>query len=418
MITPEDVQEQAHRTAAQGPALRSLGLERRSQALARAAALLVDPNSSPGRRARADLPGSTGLSPEMVDWALRTTLDAITPASLQTLWSTWDRPPGLHPVPPRLTALVLAGNVFTAAVRPLLFALLAGSPVLCKAASRDDRFPRLVAEALAEVDPTLAAALGVLTFPGGTVHLEDPLLAASDAVMVYGSDATLRALRARVPPTARLLEHGHGTGAAHVPAHVLADPDRAAEAAHHLALDVAAYDQRGCLSPQAVWVEGGQGEAGRRFAGLIQNSLDRWHRDLPKGPLPTDVAAAQSQWRGVLAATGDLFEGPGGAVAVAGNPALPVQGGPPWGPGWRNLLVLPCAGPADLVARLAPLGIHLKALGAGGTDDDRRRLALSLPPPLCPRLGPLGAMQTPPLDALDDGAPPFEGLLRWTRTAG
>lgn len=417
MITPEQVAAHADRLLAEGPNLQALGIERRIQALAKAAALLGDPNTDLGRQARADLPESTGLSRQMVDWALRTTLAPITPEALQVFLQTFlpaESAPGLQPVPPRLATLILAGNVFTAAVRPILLAFLAGAPVVCKSSSRSDRFPLLFADALHQVDPAVAAALAVVTFPGGTTALEDPLLDRSDAVLVYGSDATVQALRHRLPAHVRLLAHGHGVGAGYVPAAVLHDPDLSAQAAASLALDVAAYDQRGCLSPQAVWVEGGGAWGdGRRFAQKVQEGLERWQHHLPLGPISDEVAAAQSQWKGVLQATGDLFRGEGGNVAWAENPAVPAQGGLPWGPGHRNLLVLPCDGPEDLARHLAPLGTHLKALGAAGGPEILQQVAKALPPPLCPRLTPLGQMQTPPLATPDDGAPPFEGLLRW-----
>ncbi len=496
-LDPAQVAAQADRLRAEGPSLRNLGFDRRLQALAKAAAALADPETDRGRQARDLLPATTGLSRQMVDWALKTTLNPITPEALQGLVQMLPQrlsngleaeaaktsessepsaskgggepggspaeeakasgrlpaertgapdpshrdptrnPPASAPegpdfacrrsgapsrleraaylpVPPTLATIILAGNIFTAAARPILLALLAGAPILCKASTQDDLFPNLFAAALQEADPAVAAALAVLTFPGGTQDLEAPLLERSDAILVYGSDATIQSLRARTPPTARLLEHGHGVGAAYVPAAVLANPDDAAKAAASLALDVAAYDQRGCLSPQAVWVEGGtEGRTGHRFADLVSGALERWQCHLPRGPLPIEAAAAQSQWTGVLTAMAQLYRCDGGAAAWTDNPALPSEGGLPWGPGYRHLLVLPCDSPEDFARRLAPLGPHLKAVGVGGGPADLRRVATALPPPLCPRLGPLGRMQIPPLATCDDGAPPFEGLLRW-----
>jgi hypothetical protein len=66
-----------------------------------------------------------------------------------------------------------------------------------------------------------------------------------------------------------------------------------------------------------------------------------------------------------------------------------------------------------LCERLAPLGAHLKALGVAGPIDARRGLAAMLPAPLAPLVSNVGAMQTPPVDALSDGIDPFSGLLRW-----
>jgi hypothetical protein len=416
-LEPRELAVLAAATAARGERLRALGVDRRCQALAAAAAELADCASPLGGHARRVLPVSSGHSPEMVDWALRSALGEVDAKGLAALFreAAGEERAGAAErrcVPPRLVTAVLAGNVFTASLRPIVLALLAGSPLVCKASSRGDAFPRLFEVALTAVDPEVGAALAVATFPGGTEELEDALFRASDAVIVYGGDPTVEVLRRRLPATVRLQEHGHGLGVAWVTAAVLANPQRAAEAAERLALDVAAYDQRGCLSPQVLWLEdrdlGGEKE-GRRFLALLAEALERQDRLLPRGFLPPEIAAAQMQWRGVMATAGELWAGGWGAVVWIADRSAPLH----LGPGWRNLLVLPCTGAPDLARRLTPFGVHLKAVGVGGDPEALRRLADLLPPPLCPRLCPLGRMQIPPLTGLADGAPPFEALLRW-----
>ena len=64
-----------------------------------------------------------------------------------------------------------------------------------------------------------------------------------------------------------------------------------------------------------------------------------------------------------------------------------------------------------LIAAIAPLGAHLKALGVAGDEAARAALARRLPAPLRPRVCAVGAMQTPPLDCIMDGALPWDGLL-------
>ncbi|HEY6877874.1 MAG TPA: acyl-CoA reductase, partial [Polyangiales bacterium] len=81
-------------------------------------------------------------------------------------------------------------------------------------------------------------------------------------------------------------------------------------------------------------------------------------------------------------------------------------------PGYRNLQVLALPDASQLAPRLAPLGVHLKALGVAGVPD-LRAFASTLPARTAPRVCPLGQMQTPPHDASHDALPPYEGLLRW-----
>jgi hypothetical protein len=347
----------------------------------------------------------------MVDWALRTNVATATPDALFTLLRTRRGPlaePRNLASPPRLVVVWLAGNVFTASLRGLFLPLLAGAPVVAKASSRDDVFPRLLAQVLEEVDPPLAGSLAVVVFEGGNEQVQDALLTQSDAVAVYGSDATLASIRARIPSTTQFIPHGHGLGAVYLPSDALEDERAARRAAEQVALDVAAFDQRGCLSPHAVWVERGAGADARTFARLLaEHGLKPLARSLPRGALPTSAGAAQLQWRGVAAARGELFEGDGYATSYEGESSLRLS------PGWRNVSVLDCGGPDDLARRLQPLGHHLKAIGVGGRLEHRTRVARRLPAPLAPRISAIGEMQTPPMDSLADGESPWAGLTRW-----
>jgi hypothetical protein len=345
----------------------------------------------------------------MVDWALAHQVAIVTPAALmRAAAAIAPSHAGDVPACARLAVVVLAGNVFTAGLRAVALPLLARVPVVAKASSRDDVFPRILRAALARTDPEVAESLDVVTFTGGATPLEDALFAQADVVSVFGSDTTLAEIRARLPATTTFVPHGHGIGAVFVPASALRDETAAAELADRVALDVAAFDQRGCLSPHAVWVERGSTVPARELARLIADrGLARLAGELPRGSLPTATGGAQVQWRGVAAARGELFERDGYAVSWEGDGPLRLS------PGWRNVSVLECADATDLGRRLAPLGMHLKALGVASDAAGRRVLAAHLPPPLAPRVSAPGAMQTPPIDALADGHSPWTGLVRW-----
>lgn len=382
-----------------GPALRRRSAASIADALARAWALIADPERAPGRAARELLPASTGLTLPMVAWALATTFERAGEEELREAARRFDAI--AHAAPGRLSVLVLAGNVFTACVQPISMMLLSRAPLLIKASSRDDVLPRLFHGALAEVDADLADACAVITFPGGTSQLEAPMFARADVVSAYGSDATLAAIRARVPSSSTFLPHGNGAGVGYASVESLADEESARATAAAFALDVAAYDQRGCLSPHAIYVERG-GDA-QRFAEALSIALGACAQRLPRGALDAETAGAQLQWRGVAAARGGLIERDGWAVSYEADAALRLS------PGWRNVLVLDVASADELGESLAVLGHHLKVIGVAG---DPAILARSLPAPLAPRIVPAGEMQRPSLLSLADGRPPWEGLLR------
>jgi len=399
----------ATQTREAGATLRALSTEERALALGRAAARLADADDPLGAEARVMLAAATEHSAAMVDWALRTTLLPDTTDALLALLEAWrPRARGLVARPAALAAIVLAGNVFTAGFRAVALPLLVGAPVLVKAPSSDDTFPRLFARALSAVDARVGAALGVTTFGRADDALESALLESVDSVSVYGSDATLQAIRAQLAPNVAFAGHGHGVGAAYIPFTALESPESAVEAANQLALDIAAYDQRGCLSVQVVFVARFGRVAPREFARMLaDDALAALARSLPRGALPVETGALQLQWRGLGAVRGDLFEGDGFAVAYESDGPLR------FGPGYRNVLVLECGDARELAQRLAPLGVHLKALGVAGDAAQRAEVARALVGALAPRISEVGAMQTPGLAGPADGVDPFAPFVRY-----
>jgi hypothetical protein len=392
------LRERCGRLAATGSTLRALPRERIAEAIARACRSIAEPG--PDATSIELLARVTGLSVEMVRWAFAHNVGTLTAA--EALAAMPVAREGVSLVPSRLTIAVLAGNVFTASLAAIALPLLAKSPVLAKASSREDVFPRLFAAALREADPEIAASLEVVAFRGGDDRLKGALFSQADVVLVYGSDSTLADVRARLPATTSFVAHGHGLGAIFVPASVR-EVDSIVDA---VAMDVAAYDQRGCLSPHVILCERGSDARGLASA-LAERGLAKLARTLPRGALPVEAGAAQLQWRAVGATRGEIFEGDGYAVTYEGSNAIRLS------PGYRNVSIVDVESWSDLAARLAPFGAHLKALGVAGSADDRRRAREGLPPPLAPRVTPVGAMQTPRFSSHADGQPPWFGLVRF-----
>ncbi len=403
-LSPTQVQALASGVIDAGPRLLAAGAERRARWLSDAFARIAD--GALTSEAVRVLAASAGLSEPMVAWALESALKPLTYDALRDLAQ---RPAAPHPGaqrarPGALCAVVIAGNVVTGAARAVGIPLLFGWPVLAKASSHDAALARLLEPALAASDPELASAYRAVCFDAANEALSAPLFARADAVSAYGSDASLRAIRGQLGAHVSFLGHGHGLGAALVARPAL-DPQRARGAARALALDVAAYDQRGCLSPHVVWVERGGPVSPEAFAELVFEELAALQTALPRGPLPPEAGGAQLTWRGVGALRGNLHEGEGFAVTFEAGGPLRVS------PGYRNLQVLALAGLDALPPQLAPLGPHLKCLGLAGVDAGA--LARALPLRVAPRLCALGEMQRPPVDALQDGLPAWEGLVRW-----
>ena len=270
-------------------------------------------------------------------------------SALEALASTGEEPVARH-------GLVLAGNVFTACVRPIVWSLLARVPVTVKVPSNDAGLPALFLEALRAASPEVSAALTLVHFTRALPERYAELAAEVDVMSVHGSDSTVAALTALTPSTTELVAHGHGLGLAVISR----EADVHGELTDALALDVAAYDQHGCLSPVAVLVEEGGAVSPRQLARMLHAALERLQNAMPRGPLPEDVGAQQVQWRGVAAALHELHDGGTHAVSFEGTGPIRTT------PGHRNIAVHAIADLRGLRARVALHGEHLKALGIAG----------------------------------------------------
>lgn len=326
------------------------------------------------------------LAAQDVDRVRESHLDALvesTGLSIEGVRLAFDRHLELHPRQEELTELVtatpeadevtviLSSNVFVAALRAIAIARAAAPRVIVRPSRREPHFPRLLVEALrsrGEQAVTLSPELDVSGVQRGELH-------------VYGRDATIADVRARVRPGVVVRGHGSGMGVAWIGR----DTDMSG-AAEWLSDDVVAFDQRGCLSPRIAFVEGDD-EAAGRFAAFAHDALNRAAGRVPRGPLTADEQEDVQRWMQVVAYAGELLDGRDHAVGT-----LPSSSPLHLGPSGRHLLVVACETPAAVAERLGALSRFVVNVGA---DEEER--ARSLAPPWA-RASKLGAMQRPPLD--------------------
>jgi hypothetical protein len=366
-------------------------------ALSHVASRLSDPRDPLARELRAALHESTGLSAPMIDWGLTTTLASMRTDTLARLAARANEQGDALP----LVGVVLAGNVFVAAVRALALPLLAGAHVLAKTASCDRALADTCKRALDEVDPMVGRRLELLHFARGDQAASMALCASVDALSVYGDDETVARLQAQLRPGATLIAHGHGVSAAYVHGSALPDLDAARQVARRLALDIAAYEQRGCLSPHFALVDRDAAVTPQTFARILADeALPKLAMTLPPGARTPDEHARAMQWRAVAAVRGALFDHPTHAVSFeGGNPPRPSPGG-------RLVSVYD----AEDLSPLAGFGAHLKCLGVAADDAAFTTLTAGFAAIGGGYTCPVGEMQTPPFDAPADGSPPLTGL--------
>jgi len=369
-------------------------------------ARLLDDWRAPGsrwqKRLVEELPGATGFAAETVREGLARALEGWTGDALRSLVVR-----ELGALPPASsvegfphTSVLLAGSIPMPTIVSLVAPLVLHSAVLAKPAARDPISARVFADSLAEVDPELAACLEVLPFASDDAETGDAFLAA-DCVVATGSDETIAGVAARVRAGTRLVTYGHRLSVAAVGGAALADP----EVARALALDVALWDQLGCLSPVAVYCVAPDAEP---FAEALAAALGEIEGRLPRGAVATDAAAALRRERDEA----EMRRAGGADVSVRGDASLRWtvvrESDPTWRPAplHRFVRVHAVASSAELRRAIAPLSRHLAAVGLAGVEPSA--LAASGASRLCAP----GRMQTPPLDWHHDGQPLLLPLAR------
>ncbi len=373
----------------------------------------LQPQSEWRLTAEAALPAATGFSPEMIRFGLPFMIEPLRAPAVGDLLGAelGDR----HALDagakgggwrsPALVVHILSGNLPGLAAVPTVLTLAVKSAALLKAARGDRVFPALFARSIAEVDPELGACTAACYWTGGERLCEVAAFAAADVVVALGDDGTIEDIRTRV--NGRFIGYGHKISLALVTAEVLRDTTAARAAAKALALDVALWDQHGCLSPQACYVEGSFDEA-VRFGEGVAAALRSVASYLPAGQASVEERIARrrfrddAEWRQIagqrvaLFTSGDTSDG---TVVVEAEAAF---GPTPLG---RTLRLFPLARVADLVGVLSPGRRVLEAAGVGAVSSRRRECADVLGRCGVHRVCELGEMQRPPLAWRQGGRP-------------
>ncbi|MDH3202554.1 MAG: hypothetical protein OEM15_16815 [Myxococcales bacterium] len=404
---PSVILKRARTVLEAGEILRGRSVAERARWL-EASAQALSEGTPLGREARAMLPEETALSDAMVAWALRTTLGTVSRDALLGVAEEATEVVGPRPDPISLLSVVLAGNVFTASVRGIVVPLLFGVPVLVKASSRETRFPTLIREALRCADAELGMAMDLVVFRGGDADREAALVEPAEAVAVYGTDETVSAIKPRIGGHVAVIAHGHGVSVAYCSARSLT-PESIDDVTARVALDLAAYDQRGCLSPQVIYVEDCPGTSVDGFTTRLSGALEAVAEMLPRGPLPEAVGAAQTQWRGLAEVEGTLVRGREHALAINRHGAIR------WSPGYRNATIVPVRDLDDALASMKAFAAHLKCAGTDSWTLRELTARFLESASWKAYATEIGTMQTPALEAPADGSPVWEGLFRARR---
>jgi acyl-CoA reductase-like NAD-dependent aldehyde dehydrogenase len=281
----------------------------------------------------AELPKLARLSPPVVAAGLAIAAEALDADVMAALVER--ELAGGPPARPWLVAHVLASNVPALALPAIALGCLAGAAVLVKSGRADPCSAPAFRRALAAEDPELAETVVTTYWPGGDEERERVALGRAEMVVATGHDTTVATLVRRLGD--RVIAHGERSSIVAIGRDTSADADALAG---RIAMDVALHDQRGCLSPHAVYVDGDR----RAFADRLAEALDALAVSLPPGPLEVEeraahrAAVAEAEWAGAT-----VRAGVGGTVLVAGD-RTPLAA-----PGRRTVWIRPLGSLRDMI---------------------------------------------------------------------
>lgn len=223
------------------------------------------------------------------------------------------------------------------------------------------------------------------------------------AAVIFGGEATLSHFRQTLKAGTRIIEHGPKLSIAVV----FSDADDAAAAA--VCEDILRYEQRGCLSVQAVYVA----DNARAFAQRLADAMAAHRQRTPRAEALTLSEA------GTIANTRELlrFRQANGAdimlLESAASTAWTVvyDGDPTLQPGPLNGFVRVHPLPAAIDRNsLGPEAALLSSVAVHPFDAASVAKLDALAPP---RICPLGSAQDPGLFWHHDGRPPLADLVTW-----
>jgi hypothetical protein len=427
--TVQQVQEAIARTVeAHERVVRHRNTDAIIESIAETAKSWREPKNPWRLRAIEQAPAATGFSEPMVREAIDLTFGALTHEALSELI---DRELGnrrildefclrgrtrSRAVGPRLIAHFLAGNVPPPGIISICCGLLLKSANVVKASNRDPIFPALFAESLRDVDAELADCVAVFDWHRKDSTLTQAALAQATAVIVYGDDQTISALRRLAPEGATFLGYGHKISFA-VVAKVAMTAEGLPALAEAAAFDASVYDQQGCLSPHVFYVEERGELSPLKFAAALADAMAAYQGRIPRGSLSTEEAAAFTQAR-----TGYEFRAASDPRVViwsspnANDWCVVYEDDPFFTPSCLNRMVFvkPIDGFKRVLDSVQRFASKISTVGIAPSTDRTTAFATSLSNMGVHRVCPIGQMQRPPLSWHHDGRPNLAELVRWT----
>ena len=412
------------------------------QSLDRVSRRFLDPGDSARREAVESLARAGRFTAPMLERALDDAFQPVLRGGL-TKWiqseigavQALDRPtPGPGGMTrrahgPEWMLQIYAGNIPTLPVWPIYSALILKSALLAKTSAQEPLLAPLLAKTIAEVDETLGACLAVVWWKGGTSDLDRTALSLAPAVLAFGGEEAMASIGRQSPRDAVRVLHGPKVSIGYVERRALSYA-ALRSLATRAALDVSIFDQQGCLSPHAFYVERRGEVSPAKFAEALAAALESQAHLLPRGAIAVKDAASVQLFRAQarFEAAGSVAGG-SAAGSHTGGPGTQVLESPRatvWtvvleaganfepGPSHRTVRVHAIDGFDELARGLRGAAGFIEAVGLEARGPERARLAAAFSALGIPRVAAIGGLQRPSPLGTHGGVRRLLPFVTWT----
>lgn len=171
---------------------------------------------------------------------------------------------------------ISAGNVDALPAFSVIEGLLTGNVNLLKLPREDNGLSAAALARLAEIEPAIRPFVEILDVPSEDVETLQALAALSDAVVVWGGEEAIRAVRRMASPDTRIVEWGHKLSFAYFSGEPTDDALRSA------AINICSTEQLYCSSCQGIFVDTDDFETVCRFAERFAAILSEVSAETPR----------------------------------------------------------------------------------------------------------------------------------------
>lgn len=292
---------------------------------------------------------------------------------------------------------IAAGNAAGLPAFSVLEGLLAGNVNLVKLPGHDDGLSTAILLRIIEIEPALASYVHVFDLPSTDAVSIGKLLAASDAVAVWGSDFAVSGIRSIAPPNLPIIEWGHRLSFAYV-----TKAGESEDALSAIARDICTTEQLLCSSPQCVYYGTDSFDDLVAFATRLGKALNSACKRWPAQVLEPGVQAEITMLL-ALSSVEELIEqkkvlrGDGWSILADGNRELKPS------PMYRTVWVKPMP-QGEIASVLRKHRRYLQTAGLACAPDERDAVTDALLRAGVCRVMPCGAMASNYAGEPHDGA--------------